>query len=653
MTHRLLLAAALWTLAAPVRAEAAAPTAPEGAEVTVVVTGTRTPRRSTQDPVGTETIGARELQSRNVRDASRALDAEPGVQIERSFRGASIQMRGLEAKYVRVLQDGLPLVGQVNDVIDLRRYSMDGIERVEVVRGAASALYGSDALAGVVNFISRRPKKEVEASGFAQYGSLNGSAAGLYAGTRRGTLGTTLSLNWFGNDSYDLTPGDPNLSTNGDARRAGSAALRAFWTPTQTLEVLGYVRLGHFDTRGVDLQLPRALWNRRVGETEYAAGSTATWKLDELTRLTFLAQANAFERSFWRQQRQGPGLDDQHSLETLVRGEAQLDRTVRPWLTLTGGAGGLDARLSSPRLANGGAGVAAGWGFVQGEASLGEVGELLVGGRLDLDRNGGTHASPRVAVRFKLSPLAEGLSVRLGYGQGFRAPSLGERFLDFKNTAANYVVHGNEALRPEISQSFQVGVEWAPPGAKVGALLPTLRCSVFRNDLVNLIQPVDVSGQRTYFQYENYATARVQGVEAAVRLAVDRALVADVGYALLDARGTLDENGAGNTAKRALPGRAGRQWTAALLAMREASGTEASVRAQYQVRRTPLDADGGGFSPPLLLVDAKVTQRAWKPAAGQGEVQAYVSAENLTNDTDLDFLALPGRTFYVGVQARY
>jgi outer membrane receptor for ferrienterochelin and colicins len=629
-----------------VPASISASDAPPEPERKIVVTGTRTPRRTSRDPVGTESIGAKELEARNVRDASRVLDAEPGVQAERSFRGASVQMRGLEAKYVRILLDSMPLVGQVNDVIDLRRYSLEGIERVEVVRGAASALYGSDALAGVVNFISRRPVRPVEASGFAQYGMLNSSAAGLYAGTKRGSLGATLTLNWFGNDSYDLTPGDEDLSTSGDARRAISGTVRGFWTPREGLEVMGFLRVGGFDTRGVDLQPPRALWNRRVNEAEYAGGGTLHWTTRGGSRLTVLLQGNAFDRTFWRQQRQGPGLDDMKSLETLWRGEAQLDRKVTSWLTVAAGSGGQRAQLESPRLTGGAALAAAGWSYAQGEIGLGAFGDLVVGARLDVDRDFGSHASPRIALRLTLPGLPEGLALRAAYGQGFRAPSLGERYLAFKNNAANYVVQGNSALRPELSHSSQAGLEWAPPAKASPGWLPTVRLTAYRNDLVGLVQPVDLSGSLTYFQYQNYSTARVQGLEASVR-AQSRWLVADLGYAWLDARGVLDG------VEQRLPGRASRQLTASLIARSSEWGTELSIRGQYQRLRTPLDPAMPGWAPDLVLVDAKLGQRVWRAAQGSGELQAYVSCDNLANATDPGFLSLPGRVVLAGLQARY
>ncbi len=646
------LFAALVVCAAHALAEEAPPSPEEAQErvrepapVTIVVTGTRTPRRATEDPIGTEVVGARELQQRNVRDASRALDAEPGIQVERSFRGSSVQVRGLESKYLRVLVDGMPVVGQVNDVIDLRRYSMDGIERIEVVRGAASALYGSDALAGVMNLISRRPRKAVEGSGFVQYGQLNSSAAGLYAGTKRGSLGATLALNWFGNDSYDLTPGNEDLSTNGDARRAATGTARLFWKPRESLDVMGFLRAGYFDTRGVDLQPPRALWNRRVGEVELAAGATIGWHPSERTRVMALLQGNRFGRSFWREQRQGPGLDDQRSQELLFRGEAQVDTRVRDAFTIAGGAGGQRAQLDSPRITGGAATTLTGWGYLQAELSKPGLGELVLGGRLDLDRDFGTHLTPRIAARLSLSPMLTGLSVRASYGQGFRAPSLGERYLDFKNGAANYVVRGNAGLRPEVSNALQAGLEWSPPASSMGRLLPTVRLTVHTNALEGLIQPVDPSGTQTYFQYQNYSTATLRGLELMARLSVDRWLTVDAGGALLDAQGTLD----GVT--RRLPGRARYQLTGMVIAVPAEWGTELTLRGQWQGGRSPLDPEAQGDAPNLLLVDARVAQRLHRFSTGT-ELQLYLSAENLLNATDITFLTLPGRLVLGGLQAR-
>lgn len=624
-----------------------APPAPAFPELVVVVTGTRTPRRVADDPIGTETIGARELTARNVRSLDRSLEAEPGIQVERSFRGSSFQIRGLDSKYVRLLVDGQPVMGQVNDVIDLRRFGTESIERIEIVRGAASALYGSDALAGVVNLVSRRPRRPFETAAFVQYGQLNTSVAGLTHGQRRGDLAGTISVNWFGNDSYDVAPADDNLATSGDARRAGIVAARGFWTPSQALEVMAFLRSGYFDSRGVDFQAPRALYNRRVGELETSVGAQAHWKPDELTRATLYLQGNRFARSFFRRQRQGPGLDDMQSVEALLRAEAQVDRKLHDVLSVTGGAGGQRSALDSPRLENGGAAFYAGWLFAQAELDLlGHV-DVVLGGRVDFDQQFGTHATPRVAVRVKL-PFVQGLSLRAAYGEGFRAPSFGERFLAFHNQVANYIVYGNQALSPETSRGGQVGLEWAPRTPPIGeTILPSLRVTAHRSALDGLIQPIetaDSSRVEQRFQYVNYSRAHLQGIEAGARITAGQWLIADVGYAWLEAEATLD----GLT--RALPGRAGRQLTSSVIAQHRETGSEFSVRGQLLLRRTALEDTT--TLPSTLMVDVKVARRVWKNENG-AELQLYVTADNLANVKDPLFLALPGRLLAAGLNGRY
>lgn len=644
--------------APPVAAAEPQPIAVEVPEQVVVVTGTRTPRRLRDDPIGTEVVGARELSARNVRDASTALASEPGVQIERSFRGSSFQLRGLDAKYVRILVDGMPVVGQVNDTIDLRRYAVEGIERIEVLRGTASALYGSDALAGVVNLISRRPKRPFEGSVFAQYspdralpvlGRVESSAVGGTLGTRQGSLAASLSFNWFGNDSYTLSEGDPEaLPTNGDSRSAGLATARLFWLPSPQVEAMAFVRAGTFHSRGVDLQPPRALFNRRVGEQELAAGGQATLRPDEATRIVLNLQANRFWREFWRQQRQvDTPADDMTSLESLVRGEVQLDRALTPALDLLLGGGGQVASLASERLEHDGGSVATGWAFLQLEWRPHALVDVVAGGRLDVDELFGTHATPRAVVRLKADPLVEGLALRLKYGEGFRAPSFGERYLAFHNQVANYVVYGNTALRPETSRGVEAGLEWSPPWPRAG-LVPTVRVNLFRTTLDGLIQAretADSSLALQRFRYVNYSSGRLGGVEASMRITHGSWLIGDLGYAWLDAHGTVD----GVT--RVLPGRAARQLTAMLIVQSEESGLELTARGQMLFGRAALD--DSIVLAPVAIADVRVGQRLWSDAAGGSELQLYVAADNVLGVTDPDFLQYPGRVVQAGLQARH
>jgi len=634
------------------------PPGEDAPELKVVVTGTRTPRRVGDDPIGTERIGARELQARNVRDVSRALEGEPGIQVERSFRGSSFQLRGLDAKYVRILVDGMPAVGQVNDVIDLHRFAVEGVDRIEVVRGASSALYGSDALAGVINLISRRPKRALESTVFLQYappsdlplvGNVMANAAGGSIGTRQGDFTGLLSLNWFANDPYTLYAGNPAaLPTSGDSRASLQGTGRFSYAPSKAFETSGFVRAGGFQSLGVDLQPPRALFNREVQERELAFGSTTQWVPDELTRVQLLLQGNGFWREFRRQQRQGPGLDEQVSRETLGRGEVQLDRKLQPGLEFTGGAGGQYGHFSSLRIAGGAAQVFQGWTFAQADWTPFPELELIGGLRGDFDSNFGAWASPRIAARLKADGLLGGLAFRASYGHGFRAPSFGERFLDFNNSVANYRVAGNPDLKPETSQGGQLGAEWTPSWMTDGPI-PTVRLTGHYMRLTNLIQAIETEESTIAFQqfrYDNYSRAYTGGVEASVRVLWDELLIADVGYAWLDARGQYSFA----DPETPLPGRAARQLTANLV-LQLPQGTEFSSRNSLLFMRTAL-ADGVVL-PNIALCDIRLAHRLWKSEKGRSELSLFVQADNLIDVREPEFLSLPGRTFTAGINARY
>ncbi|MEZ0131796.1 TonB-dependent receptor plug domain-containing protein, partial [Flavobacterium sp. LBUM151] len=85
-----------------------------------------------------------------------------------------VQIQGLDAAYTMILIDGVPLVGRSSGVLDLSRVSVGNIERIEIVKGASSALYGSEAMGGVINVITKRPKKDMFSGNvFYRYGTFN------------------------------------------------------------------------------------------------------------------------------------------------------------------------------------------------------------------------------------------------------------------------------------------------------------------------------------------------------------------------------------------------------------------------------------------------------------------------------------------------
>jgi outer membrane receptor for ferrienterochelin and colicins len=127
--------------------------------IDIVVTGRRSPERLGESAVAVEVITREQIVTSGARDAAQILANQPGIQIDSSFRGEAIQMQGLDPQHTLILVDGERLIGARDGALDLTRLFAGDIERIEIVRGPASAIYGSDAIAGVVNVITRLPRK--------------------------------------------------------------------------------------------------------------------------------------------------------------------------------------------------------------------------------------------------------------------------------------------------------------------------------------------------------------------------------------------------------------------------------------------------------------------------------------------------------------
>ena len=124
----------------------------------MVVTGSRTARALSESIVTTDVVTQEQILDSGASDASEVLETVPGVVVTRSFRGAGVQMQGLDSQYVLILINGKRMIGRKDGVMDLSRIPAERIERIEIVKGAASALYGSDAIGGVINIITRQPR---------------------------------------------------------------------------------------------------------------------------------------------------------------------------------------------------------------------------------------------------------------------------------------------------------------------------------------------------------------------------------------------------------------------------------------------------------------------------------------------------------------
>ena len=165
----------------------------------------------------TEVISGKQIENQGSEDLSEALSNQSGIELkapQRGQRGVSILFQGMNPEHVLILVDGVRVGGRFSGSIDLTRIKVDNIERIEVIRGSSSALYGSNGMAGVINIITKRSKKKQEASFSSSYGSGrklhydSGSIVNSKASIGKSSdfYDTYFTMGWHKSDGYDITP---------------------------------------------------------------------------------------------------------------------------------------------------------------------------------------------------------------------------------------------------------------------------------------------------------------------------------------------------------------------------------------------------------------------------------------------------------------
>ncbi|MFC1562937.1 TonB-dependent receptor plug domain-containing protein, partial [candidate division KSB1 bacterium] len=172
----------------------------------VVVTATRTPKVIKDVPVRTEIISFDRIEEKQATNIYEALESEPGIRVEQQCSNcnfSSLRVEGLPSGYTQVLIDSEPIFTGLAGVYGLQQIQTGNIERIEVVKGSGSALYGSDAIGGVVNVIMKEPQflpRLNLSSSVGQYGTNHFTANGSM---RRDNVGIVFSLQKDMGDGID------------------------------------------------------------------------------------------------------------------------------------------------------------------------------------------------------------------------------------------------------------------------------------------------------------------------------------------------------------------------------------------------------------------------------------------------------------------
>ncbi|MBK6683016.1 MAG: TonB-dependent receptor [Deltaproteobacteria bacterium] len=617
--------------------EVLAPVDPEIFEV--VVTGSRTDKRLADTPVVTELITRNELKGSGAENLGEILEEHPGVQLERSSSGTSIRLQGLNPEQVLLLVDGERVAGRVRGGLDPTRFDLENVEQVEIVKGAASALYGSDAMGGVINVIPRRPRLGASADLRATYGSFNTLDAMGAAAYRNRRAMLQLSGGYHRTDGFDLSPNDE--VTTAPAYGAFNLAANGAYEPDQETRLRFRGDYRRNDLTAVDLVPPRALIDRdeRIESFSFSAGPEL--KLEGPARLKVSLYYSLFRQQIASDQRGGREFDAQEdNRQRTAQATVQYDRVLFDDHFVTLGVDGLEELQEVAFLDEGLGRRRRGAVFLQDEWTVlrDDLNLVIVPGlRFDSDSQFGSRPSPKLAVRFDPT---DWIVLRGSYAWGFRAPSFEELYLRFVNAGSGYRINGNPDLLPETSQNASLDAELNPTSFLV------LRLGGYFNDIRRLIDTIRVPappGGLNLFQYGNITSARTMGLEAGLRLTPLNGLVIDLGYDLTE---TLDR-----TLDRPLPGRARHRGTLRVQYREPELGLLGVVRGAWVSSRPffgDLNSDGqDDVGAPYATLDLRIAKELFT------SLELGVGLENLLDEGDPTLLPIPPRSFFVSLAGRY
>jgi outer membrane receptor for ferrienterochelin and colicins len=258
----------------------------------IVVTGTRTPRYVKDAPVFTEVVSQAAIDDKSAHNIFDALDGEAGVRVEEQCQGCNfsiLRMQGLGADHTQVLLDGQPVYSGLASVYGLQQMSTADVDQIEIVKGAGSALYGSNAVAGAINIVSSIPRK-TEGKVGVEIGEHGTNKYSLSASARKDDVGLFLFAQQSEQDELDET-GDVNAEDGVDepdgwldrvrssAKNAGFSLYVDDLVTTDQMVIRGRVmtetRLGGWLTNN-QFENPfapgseRAITDRYSGQLEYA-----------------------------------------------------------------------------------------------------------------------------------------------------------------------------------------------------------------------------------------------------------------------------------------------------------------------------------------------------------------------------------------------
>lgn len=438
----------------------------------VVVTTTRTARHLQDIPVPTAVIGKTDLQQIVPTSMQDILSYTiPGFQYTNFGYSQTLSIQGLSGGYTTFLINGEEMAGLKGGAIDLERLDPSNIERIEIVRGGGSALYGSNAISGVINFITKKPIKPWSAEVTTGYNPTFGQwYSSLSAALSREKWSATTFVTHHRSGGYTI--GSKKYDNEREVRPNVVTALssRLSYRPLKALklgldlhgshrvQIINDERNDHYDSFGGSLSATYQISHDHSLQAKSA--------LDCSLRRRFYPQTTPLEVEL-----------KHRNLKMLHR--LQWDATLGYGGDLNAGVEYREERMLSDQIAETSAEKKIANSVLFAQLTSGDLlGDLsaMIGCRGDYHSRYGLHISPKVNLLYKWHDV----SMRASYANAFKSPTMMELYFDWDHLGM-FHIYGDSSLRPETAHQFMTGVDWS--GDKV-SLTADFMHTLFRDRII-------------------------------------------------------------------------------------------------------------------------------------------------------------------------
>ncbi len=629
----------------------------------VVVTGTRSPHLLKDVPVQTEVVSKRDMMRTGAKTVDEALISSIGIQVTGGgLSGQEASIRGVEGDRVLILIDGERAVGRVRGSIDLSQYSLANVEKIEIIKGSGATLYGSDAIGGVVNIITKRPIASTGSvnlyGDYGSYTTYNPLIEFEYGNQKTAING---GVQFYSTNGFDLDKSTPH--TNGqDAidRLNFNAKLRrklsTKWSMTGSARFMREQR-NWIESEVVAqnaFQDTTYVYSDDESNQRYEGSLSFDYLSGDNYSMKGRVFATYYNHEFDKYSSDRINWIDASQTEDLYVDVSYTSNYVIGQSHVA--TYGLDYSYqdlkSKDQLVEGVLADKAGSAYLQYEYSPIKNLNFLPGVRYDNHSSFGGHVNPSINIMW--SP-GEQLKIRGFLGRGFRAPSIKQQYFIFDHTAAGYIVYGGRVDLPSgvaSSGSYSDLIQETSVNSSLSAefsygTMGLHRLTYFYNHLNNLIDFVLIGFTPTYWRgvyvYQNIETAITQGVEWESRIRLGKTVEFSFSYNYLFSRnlGTQERliNRPAHTLKFYLTG------------FHAKRGFGGSIWGDYQSNKlwrarsnTGGNENPGEYAPHRTRLSVNLFKR-WS-----NSFEAFMKIENLFDETNVKYGYWPGREVYFGIK---